>query len=93
MTRKPFLASLLSLLVPGLGHIYSGKGERGAFILLAAILVGNLNAIWLSLYGLTNPVMNAFWTYTLPRILHDVFAAWSLVFYIWQVSDAYRQVR
>ena len=93
MTRKPILASVLSLLVPGLGQICSGRGERGARILLAAILVGNLNAIWLSLYGLTSSGGNPFWTYTLPRILHDVFAAWSLVFYIWQALDAYRQVR
>jgi TM2 domain-containing membrane protein YozV len=93
MTRKPILAGILSLIVPGLGQICSGKAERGARILLAAILVGNLNVIWLSLYGLTSPGTDAFWTSALPRILHDVFAAWSLVFYIWQGLDAYRQVR
>lgn len=92
MTRKPILASLFSLLVPGLGQICSGRGERGALILLAAIFIGNLNAIWLSLYGITSPSTNGFWTYTLPRILHDVFAAWSIVFYLWQVADSYRQV-
>ena len=45
MTRKPILATLLSLVVPGLGQICSGKSERGAIILIAAILVGNLNVI------------------------------------------------
>jgi TM2 domain-containing membrane protein YozV len=93
MTRKPILASVLSFLVPGLGQICSGRGERGAWILLAAILVGNLNAIWLSLYGITSPGVNAIWTYALPRILHDVFAMWSVVFYIWQVIDTYHQAR
>jgi TM2 domain-containing membrane protein YozV len=93
MKRKASLSSILSLLVPGLGQICSGKGERGAIILIAAILVGNLNAIWLSLYGLTSPETNAFWAHALPRILHDVFAAWSIVFYLWQTFDAYRQAK
>ena len=93
MTRKPILATLLSLFVPGLGQICSGKSERGAIILIAAILVGNLNILWLSLYDLTSPGANAFWASTLPKILHDVFAAWSLVFYIWQALDAFHQVR
>ena len=93
MTRKPILASILSLLVPGLGQICSGKGERGAIILIAAILVGSLNAIWLSLYGLTSPGTDAFWASALPRILHDVFAAWSVVFYLWQTIDAFHQAK
>ena len=48
-SRSPYLASLLSIPVPGLGQIYTGKGERGATILVVTIIVGNLNAIWLSL--------------------------------------------
>ena len=92
MTRKPILASIFSLVIPGLGQIYSGRSQRGAMILLAAIFIGNLNAIWLSLYSLTSPGVNAVWTYTLPRILHDIFAAWSIVFYLWQVVDSYRHV-
>ena len=48
--RNPYLASLLSIPVPGLGQIYAGKGERGAAILIATIIVGNLNAIWLTLW-------------------------------------------
>jgi TM2 domain-containing membrane protein YozV len=90
MSRSTFLASVISLLVPGLGQIYAGASGRGAAILLAAIIIGNLNAIWLSLYGLTSPGANALWTYKLPRILHDLFAAYSVVFYIWQVADAYQ---
>jgi hypothetical protein len=93
MSRSPFLAGVLSLLVPGLGQIYAGRGERGAAILIAAIVVGNLNAIWLSLHTAASSGPYTFWGYTLPRILHDLFAAWGLVFLGWQVVDAYRQAR
>lgn len=90
MSRNPYLAGLLSLLIPGLGQIYAGKSQRGAAIPIAVILAGNLNAIWLSLHGITSPGINEFWTYKLPRILHDLFAAYSVVFLIWQVVDAYQ---
>jgi hypothetical protein len=93
MSRRPFLAGVLSLLVPGLGQIYSGKGERGGAILIAAIVVGNLNAIWLSLYATTSAGAHTFWGYALPRILHDLFGAWGLVFLAWQVVDAYQQAK
>ena len=46
-------AFLISLLVPGLGQIMAGRHERGAVILIAAIVVGNLNIIWLSLFATT----------------------------------------
>lgn len=93
MSRRPFLASVLSLLVPGLGQICSGKGERGAAILIAAIMVGNLNAIWLSLFATTSSGPHTFWGYALPRTLHDLFAVWGLVFLVWQVVDAYKQAK
>lgn len=93
MSRTPILAAIFSLLFPGLGQIYAGKNERGAAILISVIIVGNLNAIWLSLYSLTSPGSAAFWTYTLPRILHDWFAALLLIFLIWQVVDAHQQAR
>ncbi|MGD2146765.1 MAG: hypothetical protein PVH41_08735 [Anaerolineae bacterium] len=93
MLRRPFLASLFSLLVPGLGQILAGRGERGAAILIAAIVVGNLNTIWLSLYARTSAGPRTFWGYALPRILHDVLAAWGVAFLVWQAVDAYRQAR
>ena len=93
MSRSPLLTSVLSLLVPGLGQIYSGKGVRGAAILIAAIVVGNLNVIWLSVHATTSSGPYTFWGHTLPRILHDLFAVWGLVFLAWQVVDAYRQAR
>ncbi|MGD2177488.1 MAG: hypothetical protein PVG71_06670 [Anaerolineae bacterium] len=93
MSGRPLLASVLSLVVPGLGQICAGKGERGAAILIAAIVVGNLNVIWLSLFATTSVDPHTFWGYTLPRILHDLFAAWGLVFLVWQVVDAHKQAR
>jgi len=60
-------------------------------ILIAVILVGGINAIWLSLYNISDPfVVNARRTYTLPRILHDIFAVYGIIFWIWQFVDAYR---
>ncbi len=93
MSRKPILAAIISLVVPGLGQMYAGKSERGAAILISVIIIGNLNAIWLSLYSLTSPASAAFWTYTLPRILHDWFAAFGVIFLIWQFVDAYQLTR
>jgi TM2 domain-containing membrane protein YozV len=91
--RNPYLASILSIPVPGLGQIYAGKGERGAAILIVTIIVGNLNAIWLSLHAAAGTATNAFWAHSLPRILHDLFAAYGVIFLIWQVIDAYRQAK
>ena len=48
MRRSPFLSGLLSLLVPGLGQIYCGEGNRGAAILAAAIVAGGIVLLTLS---------------------------------------------
>jgi len=71
-----------------MGQIYVGKGERGAAILIATIIIGNLNAIWLTLYAQPNAGVDAFWFLGLPRVLHDVFAAYGIIFLIWQIWDA-----
>jgi TM2 domain-containing membrane protein YozV len=92
MSKNRSLATLLSLLVPGLGQIYAGKGERGAAILVAVIIVGNLNAIWLTLFPV-RPATATFFAYTLPRVLHDLFAAYGVIFWIWQTADAYKQAK
>lgn len=89
MKQKPFIAGILSLLIPGLGQIYAGKSERGAVILIAVIIVGNLNAIWLSAFTLSTTIPSTFYSYTLPRLLHDIFAFYGIIFWIWQVVDAY----
>ena len=90
MAKKPYFAALLSTIVPGLGQIYAGKGKRGAVILVSTIIVGNLNAIWLSLHGQTASITGHFWAVGLPRILHDLFAFYGIVFLIWQIVDAYQ---
>ena len=90
MKGKPILVGLLSLLIPGLGQMLLGKGERGALILIAVIVVGNLNAIWLNVYASSILAPVTFYSTTLPRVLHDVFALYGIVFLIWQVVDAYK---
>jgi TM2 domain-containing membrane protein YozV len=95
--RIPFIAGLLSLIIPGLGQIYGGKRNKGAAIIFASIVIANLNIIILPLIALANPVhpipsddVNAVWKYWIPRITHDVASLWSIVFWIWAVIDAYR---
>lgn len=90
MKRIPFVAGLLSLLVPGLGQIYAGKGDKGAAILAAAIVIGNLNIIFLPVFVAANPDPAVAWAYWIPRVGHDVMSLWSIVFWLWSVVDAYR---
>ena len=54
--RDPFLAGLLSLIIPGLGQIYFGEGNKGAAILMAAIIAGNLNIVFLPVFVASNPI-------------------------------------
>jgi TM2 domain-containing membrane protein YozV len=89
MKRHPFVAGFLSLAVPGLGQIYGGKGGRGAAILGAAIIIGNLNLIFLVILAAADPDPEAVWAYWIPRIGHDVMSLWSIVFWMWAVIDAY----
>jgi hypothetical protein len=89
MKRNPFIAGLLSLIIPGMGQIYCGKTRLGAGFLLAVIIVGNLNAIWLSIYAGTQTDLS-FFSDTFPRLLHDIFAGYGIVFWLWQVVNAYQ---
>jgi len=93
--RNPFIAGLLSLIVPGLGQIYGGEGNKGAAIIAAAIVIGNLNIIILPLISLANPVISTgasdgrtLWAYWIPRVAHDVISVWSIAFWIWAIVDA-----
>jgi hypothetical protein len=92
MTRNPWLAGLLSILLPGLGQVYIGKRALGAAFMLAFIIIGNLNAIWLSIYAGAQTDLS-FYSETFPRLLHDIFAAYGIIFWIWQAIDAYRQAK
>jgi len=91
--RNPFLAAFLSIPVPGLGQMYAGSGIRGAAILSIVIIVGNLNAIWLSFYSISKQDTGLFWGDALPRLLHDLFSVYGIIFLIWQVVDAYQQAK
>jgi len=100
MKRTPCLAGLLSLLVPGLGQIYAGKGDKGAAIVVAAVVIANLNILVLPLIALANPDLgagaphpNAAWAYWIPRVVHDVASLWSIAFWVWAVVDAVRLAR
>ena len=95
MKRNPFIAGFLSLLVPGLGQIYAGKGDKGGVIIAAAIVIGNLNIIILPLIAMTNPTIPTgaptpvtIWAYWIPRVVHDVVSFWSITFWLWAVFDA-----
>ncbi len=100
MKRNPFIAGLLSLIIPGLGQIYGGKGNKGAGIIFASIVIANLNIIILPMIALANPNLpiisgdvNAVWKYWIPRITHDIASLWSIVFWIWAIVDAYMVTR
>jgi hypothetical protein len=71
----------------------SKRGERGAFILGLVLLVGNLNAIFLVVYAPTIGRELPFFVRGLPRLLHDVFSFYGIVFWIWQSIDAARPPR
>jgi hypothetical protein len=86
---RPWLG-LLSFAVPGLGQMVSGRAERGALILGLVLLVGNLNAIFLSVYAPTMSLALPFFARGLPRLLHDIFSFYGIVFWIWQAIDAAR---
>jgi TM2 domain-containing membrane protein YozV len=81
--HEPPIAAVLSLLVPGLGQMYDGRGERGASILVAGIIVGTLALIWQTLF-ISFRATEGFFPYRLALTIY------ALVFWIWQVIDAYK---
>jgi hypothetical protein len=89
MKKSPRLACLLSVLFPGLGQVYIGKIALGAAFMLAFIVIGIFNAIWLSIYAGTQTDLS-FFSHTFPRLLHDIFAFYGIIFWIWQAVDVYR---
>jgi len=78
-----------------LGQIYAGEGNTGAAIIVAAIIVANLNIIVLPLISMANPVTpkgasdpRKVWSYWRPRVVHDIASFWSIVFWVWAIVDA-----
>ena len=68
MKQNPWLTDVLSLVFPGLCQIYVGKRALGAAFMLAFIVIGNLNAIWLSIYAGAQTDLS-FFSHTFPRLL------------------------
>ena len=66
MNRHPLLAGSLSFLIPGLGQIYGGEGKKGAAILAAAIIIGNLNLLFILAVLSVNPDPSTVWAYWIP---------------------------
>ena len=66
MRRNRWIAGLLSILSAGLGQIYGGRGDRGAAILASAIVLGNLNLLFLLLFISDNLDPSAKWAYWIP---------------------------
>ena len=100
LKNNPWIAGLLSLLVPGLGQIYAGENNKGGAMIVAAVVVGNLNILILPLIAIANPVIPTgapdtvtIWSYWIPRIVHDIVSFWSIVFWIWAVCDAFSTAR
>jgi len=80
--RDAPVAAVLSILVPGLGQIYAGKQERGATILVAGIIVGTLALIWQTLF--ISAGSRTFFPYRIALTIY------TLIFWAWQVFDAYK---
>ena len=94
MKRSPWLSGMLSLVIPGLGQIYCGEKNRGAAIIVGAVVVANLNIIILPLISMANPTFplqpaRAVWAYWIPRIVHDVSSLWSVAYWVWAIVDAF----
>jgi hypothetical protein len=96
--RKPWLAALLSLLVPGLGQAYAGRHDRGLIILAVAAFYAffALQTLTLMEAHLLAEGENLF-SWAKENLLRlgvnglRLFAAvfLSLVLYAWVILDAY----
>jgi TM2 domain-containing membrane protein YozV len=94
--KNPVIAAFLSFLIPGLGQMFKGEGNKGALILAAAITIGNMIIFRLPLISMANPIVTpgagdirGLWAYWIPRICHDVFSVWCIAFWVWAIVDAY----
>ncbi len=90
---KPLLAGVPSFLVPGFGQKFGGKENRRAAVLAAAIVIGNLNHLFIPVFLTANAAPETGWAYWLPRVGQNVVALWSVAFWVWVVADAYRMAR
>jgi hypothetical protein len=75
--RNPWVAALLTVLAPGLGHIYVGEARRG---LLGAAAIGVV------VLAVMLPVRAAPWNLLVPIL-------GALAIYAWLLVDAFRAAR
>ena len=92
--RSTILAAPLSLIIPGMGQIYYRESNRGAAIIVGAVVVANLNILILPLISIANPTFplqpsRAIWAYWIPRIVHDISSLWSVAYWVWAIVDAF----
>ena len=95
MKLNPWIAGVLSLIVPGLGQVCGGQSKKGGAIIFGAIVIANLNILILPLISMANPTIpvgspdaKTIWSYFIPRVVHDVASFWSIAYWIWAVVDA-----
>lgn len=84
-TRKPTLALLASLVMPGLGQVYNGQFIKGLVIFLALLVLCPLSPLpaWLALHSTKHLIL----------LVTLVFAAIALAIYIYALRDAYRMAK
>ena len=79
MNRNPLIAAVLSLVLPGAGHIYARQRSRGLLILVTALLLVGLFA-----WARPSTVLR------LPNWMEIFLAATIVALWAWNVYDAWR---
>ena len=85
MKRNPVIAGFLSLLVPGLGQIYAGKGNKGGAIIAAGFFVYASVEIFVMVFQVPPPYPMEI---LIPQIL-ALIVAYFLVFYLWRIQKLF----
>lgn len=84
-TRKPILALIASLVIPGLGQVYNGQVIKGLIIFLVVCAFAPLSPLpaWVALHSTKHLIL----------IVILLFAAITLAIYIYALRDAYRTAK
>ncbi|MGZ4847058.1 MAG: hypothetical protein ACXV5H_10390 [Halobacteriota archaeon] len=94
--KSPTMASILTLLIPGLGHVYVGDEQKGIRVLIGAIIVSLTAASFLTYYHLMLSSLTEYrsFLYTIASISVAVasFVGYRVMFAArnaWQKAKAY----
>lgn len=84
-TRKPILAIIASLVMPGLGQVYNGQIVKGLIFFVILLVLTPLSPLpaWLALHS----------SWHLILMVTLLFAAVALGIYIYSIRDAFRTAR